>query len=105
MSNIPTAESFLKENFNIKIGKHFQNFDLNGTQSYQDYEKNNPLPKMYEVMIEFARLHCIAQRETILENARTESFMYGKDEYGEEQFTEIIDQDSIIEAYPLDNIK
>jgi len=105
MSNIPTAESFLKENFNIKIEKHFQNFDLNETQSYQDYEKNNPLPKMYEVMIEFTKLHCIAQRDAILENVRIEYFLQGKDDFGDDVYGQKINKESILTAYPLDNIK
>jgi len=56
----------------------------------ENYEKNS-----IEIMIEFAKLHCEAQREAILENVETHI-------QGESM---IIDKESIKNAYPLTNIK
>jgi hypothetical protein len=86
MSNIPTAEEFLKEKCN----------------SYGD---KCTVEEAIKALIEFAKLHCIAQRESILENVKIEYFLEGEDEFGDDVYGEKIKEESILEAYPLDNIQ
>ena len=77
MSKISTAEEFLNT-FNRKVNDTLEQ----GVQ---------------EAMIEFAKLHCEAQLSAILSNATTRFIPFTDDEE--------VDKDSIINAYPLDNIK
>jgi hypothetical protein len=88
MSNIPTAEEFATEHNEARMPKGV---------SYQK--------EISELMIEFAKLHCIAQRESILENVKIEYFLEGEDEFGNDVYGEKINEQSILEAYLLDNIK
>jgi hypothetical protein len=71
MSNIPTAEEFLR-------GKPFS------------------IESIYNNMIEFAKLHVEAALKEASENA--ESYVIGG-------LTSEVDKDSILNAYPLTNIK
>jgi hypothetical protein len=55
-----------------------------------------------DALIEFARLHCEAQLKAILEKATIETKCY---EFGDMDEYHVINKDSIINAYPLTNIK
>ena len=76
-NTVPTAEEFLKDNMSSP------------TKGWSEKKR----------LIEFARLHCEAQLKAILEKVETKIEYSG---IGEEV---IIDKDSIIEAYPLNQIK
>jgi hypothetical protein len=56
-----------------------------------------------EMMIEFAKLHCEAQLKAILKNVRTKNEWEGNT--GSEYCDTVVDRDSIINAYNLNNIK
>lgn len=92
MNTLPTAEEFLK------------NFHR---------EEEDELDKAVEkAMIEFAKLHCEAQKQAILENAEIKAIWETKGGTPEVlgSYRKVfqgykIDEDSIIKAYPLTNIK
>ncbi len=78
MNKTPTANSFLKQKYPI---------------SYDEMPSH-----VSEDMIEFAKLHLEAQQKAILEKA----FVTHKEtEKGDEY---IINKDSVLDAYPLNNI-
>lgn len=77
MSKIPEAEEMLKQESNFFI---------------DDYEEISGL------MIKFARIHVEAALKEASENAETKWVKFTKDDYE-------IDKDSILNAYPLENIK
>lgn len=83
MDKIPTAEEFVRK-----------------------FRKTNPIAEaesiehwMAQHCIEFTKLHCIAQREAILEKG----FVTHKETPIGDEY--LIDKESIINAYPLENIK
>lgn len=76
-NTIPTAEEFYLKNTSTKVCSWY----------------------VKDQMIEFARLHCEAQLKAILKNVSTKVEYSG---IGEEV---IVDKDSIINAYPLNQIK
>jgi len=79
MSRIPTAEEFCK------------NFKPNGKTWQENF---------HQTMIEFAKLHVKSALEAASENAVAEiEFCRNGDEYL------IVNKQSILTAYPLDNIK
>ena len=81
MSNLPTAEEFLKrENLPTDI---LSGDDIN------------------YAMIEFAKLHCEAQAKEIVDKAKLDDGDYIADGH----YEKIINKDSILNAYPLTNIK
>ena len=77
MNKIPTAEEFWRQS-----------------------DTDDPVKNM----IEFAKLHCEAQQKAILENV-TINDIGSPNGDGEWMPCNIIDKDSILNAYPLDNIK
>jgi hypothetical protein len=80
MNKIPTAEEWLK---------HFE-------------ENAYPDTPISECMIEFAKLHVEAQLKAILKNVQMTGIAYGNDK----SITDYeVDKESIINAYPLDQIK
>jgi len=79
--NIPTAEEF---------------YDTNS--DYMDSPSNT-----INLMIEFAKLHVEAAKEEISKKARTKSDWSGNT--GSEYCDTIVDKDSILNSYPLTNIK
>jgi hypothetical protein len=83
MNNLPTAEEFLNS-------KSFIRSDLQCETNYQ-------------LMIEFAKMHCEAQLKAILENVQIswENDII-KNAYENNTWA---DEESIINAYPIDNIK
>jgi|APGre2960657373_1045057.scaffolds.fasta_scaffold158236_1 hypothetical protein len=88
MNNIPTAEEWLK---------HFE-------------ENAYPDTPISECMIEFAKLHVKAQQEAILEKVSMVKDCGRKDDIGCDAVfcrncLETIDKESILNAYPLTNIK
>jgi len=89
MSNIPTAEEFLQDSFTIS---HFYNDKYNRMSCFSD--------DVQEAMIEFAKLHVEAALKAAVKDAYIEDF--GSMQEGT---TCIIDEDSILNAYPLNNIK
>lgn len=57
---------------------------------------------IYEAMVEFARLHVDTALKVASEKARLTDFAY---EFLQEGAYDAIDKESILNAYPLDNIK
>ena len=87
MEKIPTAEEFAERN----------QYDI---QSYDEGGYLGIDTKVFaEKLIEFAKLHVEAALEQALYNAEINDF----DEH--EQYSPCIDGPSILNAYPLDNIK
>lgn len=67
-------------------------------------QNQNPHRSQLEVMIEFAKLHCKAQSKAILENVTIDDIGSPNGD-GEWMPCNIINKDSIMNAYPLTNIK
>ena len=86
MSKIPTAE----ECFN-----NFVDFEICPLKGYTSKQLTNDIKK---AMIEFAKLHVEAALKEASENAETKWVKYTDHDYE-------IDKDSILNAYPLENIK
>lgn len=82
---IPTAEELLE-----KFADTQYTMSRNGKE------------KAIEAMIEFAKLHAEAQRDAILKKVSLTDFAQ---EFLQEEASDAIDKDSIINAYPLENIK
>lgn len=57
-----------------------------------------------QALIEFAKIHCIAQQKAIIENVTIDDIGSPNGD-GEWMPCNIINKDSIITAYPLSNIK
>ncbi len=87
---IKTAEEALKEN------------DLSRMTVFYDKHQNQlDGDNLISIMIEFAKMHCQAQKEVIIEKAKVKKREY----FNSQSVVWKIDEDSIINAYPLDNIK
>jgi hypothetical protein len=83
MEKIPTASEF------------YQNYiEENNHDSHIDIE---------EMMIEFAKMHVEAALKEASENAETEDVWEGNT--GSEYCDTIVNKDSILNSYPLENIK
>ena len=82
MSKIPTAEEFLK-------GRPWKN-------------GMNLQERIHESMIEFAKLHVEACKEEYLQKAFGR---YMNHAFDKNPTRVLIDEDSILNAYPLENIK
>ena len=82
---IPTAEDFLQDSFTIS---HFYNDKYNRMSCFSD--------DVQKAMIGFAKLHVEAALKASSENA--ESYVIGG-------LTSEVDKESILNAYPLKNIK
>ena len=59
--------------------------------------------QVLEAMIEFAKLHVTKALETASENGEVEE--HYSNPYDQESLIHIVNKDSILNAYPLDNIK
>ena len=81
-NKIPTAEEFL------------------ASKQYDWAEDINTT----ECMIEFAKLHCEAQAKIIAKNVKMEDVGEVNSEWDWEEYY-IVYKNSILNAYPLDNIK
>jgi hypothetical protein len=84
MSNIPTAEEYIKLKFNL--------FSLNGGG---ELVKNN--------LIEFTKLHVQAALESASENAK--SYVSTNGEWTSCNVDSKVNKESILNSYPLENIK
>ncbi len=86
MEKLPTAEEFLWNGSIITQG---------------DTEPYGKLPndKIPLVMIEFAKMHVTAALKEVINNAEIDDY----DVHG--QYSPSINEDSILNAYPLDKIK
>ena len=82
MGKTPTAEEFL--NHQEETVSHFE-FDIR------------------DVMIKFAKLHVEAALKEASEKAKTSEFWEGNT--GSEYCETIVDKESILNSYPLNNIK
>lgn len=82
MSKIPTAEQLLRDKYKLEGERGTLRID-----------------QVSMFMIEFAKLHCKAQRKEIL----SKSFEVRTAATGE--MIKIVTEDSILKAYPLTNIK
>lgn len=88
MSMLPTAEDFLQDHLQIS---HFFN---------EKYEKMTCFSDdVQQAMIEFAKLHVEAALKEASENVEIEDY----DEHG--QYSPSINKYSILNSYPLSNIK
>jgi hypothetical protein len=86
MEKIPTAKEFCEKKFK----------EINPATSWIDFNK--------EVMIEFAKLHVeAALKEASSKVTCSEEYQY--DEYDNAILIAKINRDSILNSYPLDNIK
>jgi hypothetical protein len=102
MSNIPTAEEFLQDSFTIS---HFYNDKYNRMSCFSD--------DVQEAMIEFAKLHVEAALKAASQNAEIDDFyVFGTsedetriNEYDLNGLKGKISKNSILNAYPLTNIK
>ena len=83
MNNLPTAEEYL-------LSKGFSGF------------AKHTLTKKW--LIEFAKIHCEAQQKAILENVTIDDIGSPNGD-GEWMPCNIINQESILNAYDLNNIK
>jgi hypothetical protein len=90
MNNIPTAEEFLKDK--VYITK----------DNIEDV--HDSLITVTNAMIEFTKLHLEAALKTVIENVVMEDVGEINSE-GEWNEYYIIDKKSILNAYPLENIK
>ena len=88
LDKLPTAEEFLD-----KEHKSFLEDIITG-----DYTDDINLVKSHvsEWLKEFAKLHCEAQLKAILDKSKTKVIS---------EYEVIVDKDSILTAYSLDNIK
>ena len=84
MNKIPTAEEILK------------------TQP-DDFEYKTVHERMKDALIQFAKLHVKAALEEAAKGAKIENIWEGNT--GSEYCDTIVNKDSILNAYPLDNIK
>jgi hypothetical protein len=89
--NIPTAEEFFKQCFE---GYH--------TSQYNELHEVQKTRAEFAI-IEFAKLHVEAAKQEITKKARTKSDWSGNT--GSEYCDTVVDKDSILNAYPLTNIK
>lgn len=95
-NNIPTAEEFLENSNNI---------------NYKKLQSINPqldiLPFIEADLIEFSKLHVEAALKEAAEKAKTKKkeIPYTGARAGGSYFIDVIDTDSILNAYPTKNIK
>lgn len=83
MEKVPTAEEYIKQY------PYIDSF-LNSAQGYD---------VLTRFMVDFAKLHVEAALEQVRYNIEINDF----DEHG--QYSPCVDEPSILNAYPLDNIK
>jgi hypothetical protein len=95
-NNIPTAEDFLQDSFTIS---HFYNDKYNRMSCFSD--------DVQEAMIGFAKLHIQAALKEASEKAKQieDPYAYTGNTGSEYPADYIIDKDSILNAYALENIK
>lgn len=104
MNNLPTAEEWLNDH--KELSKYdVASYDEGGYLGVDEY-------KLYQIMTEFAKLHVQKALEEASENAkiflakdwiRKEETIYHNQLIG--PITVKADKDSILNAYPLENIK
>jgi 2-polyprenyl-3-methyl-5-hydroxy-6-metoxy-1,4-benzoquinol methylase len=93
-----TVEEFLVKK-DVFIKPEISNFNLNISRDGYILIQNN----IKQAMIEFAKYHCKSQLEAILNDVKTKNDWEGNT--GSEYYDIIVDMDSIINAYNLNNIK
>lgn len=99
ISNLPTAKEFLDINYEY-VKNHFLNFDKTGTETYQEYSNRKPLKALNEVLVEFAKLHVQAALQAAFHKIKSDALeTCGSD------IPDCWDDLSILNAYPLENIK
>lgn len=91
---IPSAEEWLSNH------KELSSYDVayHDEGGYQGVDEN----KLYKIMIEFAKLHVEAALKAASEKVSLTDFAY---EFLQEGAYDAIDKETILNAYPLDNIK
>jgi viroplasmin and RNaseH domain-containing protein len=99
-----TAEEFLKEKYTVLYNKHPNNFkDKISLKSYlqshifgriNGVEQNN-----VEMMAEFAEYHVEQALKEVVESINIYDYAENKD------YSKFLDKNSILNAYPLTNIK
>ena len=91
---IPSAEEWLSNH------KELSSYDVayHDEGGYQGVDEN----KLYKIMIEFAKLHVEAALKAASEKVSLTDFAY---EFLQEGAYDAIDKETILNDYPLDNIK
>ena len=97
MSKIPTAEKFL-----------YNNAKDDEKVIYKDSQDTSETAITYEgasrLMIEFAKLHVQEALESVVQKVQLDEYQIDEDENGFRTISEI-NVESILNAYPLENIK
>ncbi len=96
-NKIPTAENFLQKN-SFEIYNENSNFGNN-------MDKVILLSDAIDLCKKFAKLHIDACKEEIANNAKTKSDWYQSNDCPDGFSYEVVDRDSILNAYPKTNIK
>lgn len=99
MNKIPTAEEWL---LNHKTLSHYQlaEYDEGGFAGIDE-------KKLYEIMVEFAKLHVQAALQAVSDNAKVEIIDWKKEGFSLPGLQPIygVNSESVLTAYPLENIK
>ena len=90
MKQLPTAKEWLSNHKELSL-HDVEYYDEGG---YQGVNEN----KLYIIMIEFAKIHAEAALQAANNNAELKLEKYTENDW-------YIDSDSILNAYPLSNIK
>jgi len=93
---IPTAEEI--------FSKHLESMLKRTDQSYCSIDEMKAQPEWnasVQAMIEFARLHV----EAALQEANKKATMEYGDKIADGHYERFVDKDSILNSYPLDNVK
>jgi len=109
-NTIQSAEAWIKKHYEEDVKNHFIGFinRENEEQTYKEYSELFPLKKLENTMIEFAKYHCEEQLKAILENVKLgNKQIIFRDKEKENGYLDlpIVDKESIINAYDLNNIK
>jgi hypothetical protein len=93
---LPTAKEWLLNHKELSI-YHLEEYDEGGYLGVNE-------EALYKIMIEFAKLYVQEALKVASENAKTKTEEDYLPRQGEYVYTQVIDKDSILTAYPLDKI-
>jgi hypothetical protein len=93
---LPTAKEWLLNHKELSI-YHLEEYDEGGYLGVNE-------EALYKIMIEFAKLYVQEALKVASENAKTKTEEDYLPRQGEYVYTQVIDKDSILNAYPLDKI-
>ena len=93
MEKIPTAEEFLKDKLS----------EIHEEEIFEDLLQKMFTVDISEALIEFAKLHVEVALKVASENAETEEAMGNPYDTNDRYY--VVDKESILKSYPLENIK